>query len=174
MKTPQESGIRIRMVHIISMVLPKSTELHTVLMRMVICRQDGLRKVWRIITLMKMVLMILPRNVRWSHWPLMMDRESIQRLFLIQLRNIIFMLPSLCWDRMLRDGNLLYRECYSLDVRLVTILGIIRSRHCRIWIWILLYRNSRKQMTSWWKPADRLQPCAVHRMEQSQKNRWQQ
>ena len=56
---------------------------------------------------------------------------------------------SLCWDRMLRDGNLLYRECYSLDVRLVTILGIIRSRLFRIWIWILLYRNSRKQMTSW-------------------------
>ena len=44
MRIPQENGIRIRTVHIISMVLRRLTELHTVLMRMDICRPDGLRK----------------------------------------------------------------------------------------------------------------------------------
>ena len=39
------NGIRIRMVHIISMALQRLTELHTVLMRMDTCRQAGLRKV---------------------------------------------------------------------------------------------------------------------------------
>ena len=79
----------------------------------------------------------------------MMDLENIQKHFLTQLRNITFMLLSLCWDRMLRDVSPPYREWFSLAVRLVTTPGIIRHRLFRIWIWILLYRNSRKQMTSW-------------------------